>query len=60
MRSLSNNVTGMAAANQALLTSARRVDAAMRTVTTPARVRTAWNTITNDLRRLDTTYYPTF
>jgi len=54
----SDNTVGMAAANQALLTSAKRVDAAMRTTTVPSRIRTGWTTVQTDLRLIDPSYYP--
>ena len=52
----SNNNVGLAAAGQALVESARRVDTAMQRIGTPQRIVTSWRTIQNDLRVLDSRY----
>jgi hypothetical protein len=53
---LSGNTEGVAAASSALVTSAKRVDDAMSRVTVPARIRTGWQAVREDLMVLDPTY----
>jgi hypothetical protein len=52
----SGNVQGLVAAGAALVDSARRVDAAMETVTVPTRLARTWNAIGRELEMLDPTY----
>jgi peptidoglycan hydrolase-like protein with peptidoglycan-binding domain len=53
---LSGNTEGVAAAGTALVSSAKRVDDAMSRVTVPARIRTGWQAVRDDLTVLDPTY----
>jgi peptidoglycan hydrolase-like protein with peptidoglycan-binding domain len=52
----SGNVQGLAAAGAALVDSATRVDAAMRTVTVPTRLARTWEAIGREIEILDPTY----
>jgi hypothetical protein len=53
---VSTNTAGISAAGQALIASARRVDAALQRIATPQRLVTGWRSIQNDLRPLDARY----
>ncbi|HEU5050832.1 MAG TPA: hypothetical protein VFU00_10935, partial [Gemmatimonadales bacterium] len=53
---VSGNVEGSALAGRALISGARRVDAALDRAQPPGRIRNAWSSIRAQLAELDSTY----